>query len=362
MAQPRTPTAKSAAASADHRVILLHGKEHFRIAEATKRIEDSLRDRFGDIDIFMFDGTTADLASILDELRSYSLMQTHKLVILDNADAFLVEKKDEDEQEDKKPASPRKSGSKRKTEGSLNRRALERYAENPVDHATLLLRAEGWRPGTLDKIIQKRGAILQFKEETDASATAFCTQRARDEYGVTLDRAAAALLVERLGTSLTRLDSEIAKLASLVEAGAAITEEHIRQVVGKSREEQAWDIQEAVLTGSRGAALTKVNELLEISQAPRELIMWSLIDLIRKLHTASAMLSQGASPGEASKQARMWGPSAGPMVQAARKQSPHQLAALLHRAVQMDAQSKTGLASAERTLEGLAILLADTLK
>jgi DNA polymerase-3 subunit delta len=381
MARRAGNSPKDGGVSAHHRIILLHGKEHFRIAEATKKIEAALRERFGEIDTFTFDGAATHLATLLDELRSYSLMQTHKLVILDNADEFLVEKKDEDRETGSSASTPTltlplregegkrarggragKAAGRTKPAGDLNRRALERYAENPVDHATLLLRAQSWKPGTLDKLIAKVGRIEKFADETEASAVRFAVERARDEYTANLDRAAAGLLVERLGTSFSRLDTEIAKLASLIEPGGTIAADLVREVVGKSREEQAWDIQEAVLTGDRGHALTKVNELLEISQAPRELIIWSLVDLVRKLHTASSLLAQGASSGEAMKQARMWGPAANPMMAAARKHSPHRLASLLHRAVQLDARTKNGLASAERTLEGLTVTLADMLK
>ncbi len=356
MSRTATKSPKQAGVSADHRIILLFGKEHFRVAQATRDIEDSLRDRFGQIDIFTFDGATIDLATVLDELRSYSLMQSHKLVILDNADKFLKSKGDDDDDDDSEGDSGGGGG------GRNYRPAMERYAENPVDHATLILRAETWRPGRIDKIIQKVGAVTKFAEESEASAATFCIARAREEYAITLERAAAALLVERLGTSLTRLESELGKLASLIDSGGTITEDHIRQTVGKSREEQAWDVQEAILTGRPAAAITKVRELIDISQAPRELIMWSMVDLVRKLHTAACLLAQGASPFEAKKQAKMWGPASDAMLESARRQSPRTLAHLLRRALRLDERSKTGLASSDATLEGLAVTLADMLK
>ena len=59
------------------------------------------------------------------------------------------------------------------------------------------------------------------------------------EHGNVFDRAAATRLVERVGTSLARLDAELAKLAIAIEGDPpAITEELVDRLVPPSREEQ----------------------------------------------------------------------------------------------------------------------------
>jgi DNA polymerase III delta subunit len=86
-----------------------------------------LRERHGAVDEFNFDGATCSLADVLDELRSYGLMSQHKVVVVDNAEQFM--------------------------QGDDRRRAMERYAESPMQDATLILRSGGWRPGTFDKLV-----------------------------------------------------------------------------------------------------------------------------------------------------------------------------------------------------------------
>ena len=100
------------------RVVLLHGKESFLMEEATAELGGVLSEAFDDYEQFNFEGSFSSLAGVLDELRSYGLMQRHKLVVVDEADKFLAR------------------------EGI--RKALEAYALAPVDEATLLLRAEGF--------------------------------------------------------------------------------------------------------------------------------------------------------------------------------------------------------------------------
>ncbi len=128
------------------RILVLHGKEPYLIASASKRYENLLREEFGDVARVELDGETTELAAVLDELRSFALFEPHKLVIVDAADKFL--------------ASPARGEDGKKAAGSPRRRALEAYAENPVAQASLLLRADAWRPGKLDKIVAGNGGLV----------------------------------------------------------------------------------------------------------------------------------------------------------------------------------------------------------
>ena len=58
----------------------------------TSDFEEILSTQFGEIDKVFFDGATVDLATVLDEVRTFDLLMRHKLVVVDNADAFLVSK------------------------------------------------------------------------------------------------------------------------------------------------------------------------------------------------------------------------------------------------------------------------------
>ena len=85
---PRT-SSKTLDFDASMRIVILYGKEPFLIQEASQRLVTRLQDTFGDIEQFSFDGDSAGLADVLDELRSYGLIQRHKLVTVANADKFL---------------------------------------------------------------------------------------------------------------------------------------------------------------------------------------------------------------------------------------------------------------------------------
>lgn len=349
MAKRAAPAKGSTTLNADMRIVLLRGPELFLHTEYTRRLSTLLREKFSGLDQFRFDGETASLADVLDELRTYGLMLVHKLVILDNADVFLSGKKKASEE-----------GGEESEEKSPNRAAMERYAESPVESATLLLRATTWRPGRIDKLIEKHGAIIKCEEMSPADTAHHAVNRAEREYGVKLAPEAATLLVQRIGTSLAHIDTELARLSSFVGAKGTITPQIIKDLVEPSREEQAWVIQEAVLSGDPGYALTRLTELLEISRQPRELLFWSITDLLRKLYHASRMLRAGANAYQLRGPLKLWGAAADMVTATARRVEPARFAQLLHEALASDWRVKTGQRDGIRTLEGLVVRVADS--
>ena len=175
--------------TADMRVVVLHGKDAFLRLERGKRLESLLEERFGGVDRTDLDGTQAALADVLDGLRTPGLFAPHKLVVIENAEAFMGA-------EDR-------------------RRAMEGYAAEPCAEATLLMRSPGgWRPGNFDKLVAKVGAVIKCESPTPDEAIAWCIARCRKRHEAEMEGAAAELLVERLGCDLGRLDAELGKLAA----------------------------------------------------------------------------------------------------------------------------------------------------
>ena len=65
------------------------------------------------------------------------------------------------------------------------RRAMERYAEAPMEEATLLMRTSGtWRPGNFDKLVAKVGAVIRCDAPSEDEAMRWCVARAQKKHGV----------------------------------------------------------------------------------------------------------------------------------------------------------------------------------
>ena len=322
--------------------MVLHGQEEFLRNEYLRRLQGILEEAHGGCERFDFDGRSTDVATVLDELRSYGLMQVHKMVVVDAADEFL--------------SAGGEAG------GSNARQAIERYAEAPMEQATLVLRAGRWNRGKLDKLIEKVGLIIKCDEPNEGQAAAWCVARAEKRHSASIDRDAATLLVDRIGANLTRLDTEINKLlAAAVGEPPRIDRKLVEEMVGRSREEEAWELQSAILAGGADGGIRMLRQLREISRVPDALITWALVDVSRKLHDASRMLAAGESEGTVSKVLRLWGPSQGPILSRARMMGPQKAGALLNTMLATVEDMRSGRAGGpDRTLEAMVVRMADS--
>jgi DNA polymerase III delta subunit len=322
------------------RILVLSGAEDFLRSEYVKRLEAAITEAHGDFERFDFDGASTEASVVLDELRSYGLMQRHKLVVVDNADKFL--------------ASGEGAGGAR--------HLLEVYAAAPMSEATLVLRSTRWNRGKLDTLIAKVGEIIKCDEATSSQAAAWCVERAKKRLDATLDRDAALLLVDRVGTKLARLDSELGKLASASRVDPPVIDrEVVVELVGRSREEDAWEIQAAILSGHAAKALATLRSLRSIARISEVLIMWAMLDLARKVNDAAALLASGAPPRSVAKEVGIWGASEGPVLATAQRLGPTRAAGLLHAVMDGAEGLRMGRRGGpDRTLEALTVQMADT--
>jgi DNA polymerase III delta subunit len=180
-----------------------------------------------------FDGESAQLAEILDELRSFAMFGGGKLVTVRNADKFLTSFREQ----------------------------LEEYVAHPSDSGTLVLRLSSL-PGNqrIYKLIQKTGQVVACEAPKDLVRWAIDHAKAAQKITLTPD--AARLLVELIGEDLGRLDTEIAKLAINADGGK-ITADLVTSNVAFTREREMWDLTNAMAVGNTTEALRRWRQLIQ---------------------------------------------------------------------------------------------------
>jgi len=324
--------AASAAISADTPIAVPHGKEEVLRSLRTEELREALEAVHGEIEVVRFDGKETTPAEALDECRSFGLMQQHKLVVVDSADEFV--------KEDSRPI-------------------VGRYAQSPSESATLVLRCDKWNRGKLDKMIEGVGGVISKCDvTTPGMAKKWVVNRASKRYGVTLAPEAADALVERAGAGLGRLDAEAKKLAASAGDGGTITAELVRELVGMTREEEAWLLQAALLTGNPEARFRALREALDVSRHDPVFLSFVVTDLLRKLHTVSRLVEQGMNGHQAARSAKVWGAAFEPIVHSAGGRPAREWGEMFVEAVENDAMIKSGRADARRSLERLAARFA----
>jgi DNA polymerase III delta subunit len=315
-------------------IVVLQGPDAFLRSEYANALRLKLAEQHGEVDVIRFDGQSASAADVLDECRSFGLMQQHKIVLVDQAEQLIKES---------------------------NRPLMERYAAAPSEQATLVLRSgDKWHPGNFDKMVDKVGEVVRCEAFLPVEIARWMTERAKRVHKVGIEADAMRALVVRMNSELGRIDSEIAKLATMLAGGTdkpTIRIEHVLEQSGKVGLDDPWMIQAPLLSGDPDLVLHILSRLLDDNAKDLVVpISWSMMDLAGKLHAACALMAAGEYPGSISSRLKIWPREKADGVMAlARRTTPEQTLALYQQCVQGDRAMKTGLGKPEDRVQRQAI-------
>lgn len=180
------------------------------------------------------EGEKAQLADVLDELRSYAMFGGAKIVVVRDADEFLTR----------------------------FRAQVEDYAAAPSDSGTLVLRLPSLpKNQRIYKAIDKLGGIEACDPPKDVARWA--ADRAKTAHGIALAPDAARLLADLIGNDLGRIDNELAKLAIDASGSkAVVTAAQIAGSMTFQREQEMWDLGNALAAGDAHEALRRWRHMI----------------------------------------------------------------------------------------------------
>jgi DNA polymerase III delta subunit len=222
------------------------------------------------------DGERAELADVLDELRSFAMFGSGKVVVLRNADAFITRFREQ----------------------------LEDYVASPSSSGTLILRLESLPSNQrIYKAIAKVGQIEPCTPPKDLGR--WVIAQAKTAHGATITPDAAAMLVELVGDDLGRLDTELGKLV-LSATNGRIEPEDVSTGVAFQRERQMWDMTNELACGRTAEALKKWRQLVQLdSSAEFRAVTW-LGMWLENVRKAIVMKRKGLQPFAICQQLRIW--------------------------------------------------------
>jgi DNA polymerase-3 subunit delta len=297
------------------------GPDAFRKYETVDALCRSLTAERGADAPTRYDGEDVELAEVLDEVRTFSLLGGLRVVVVEAADEFITR----------------------------HRPALERYCAEPANSGVLIFVCKSLPTNTkLAKIIATSGEVVRFEPLKGAAVTSWITARAQSAYGKRIDSATANRLRELVGGEAGTLDAELSKLAIYVRERPQIALSDIEALVGRSREEEIWGVLDALASGQTARALTLWEQVLATDRAAEHRAVGALAWGVRKLLDLKIQAERGAPVGVLARQAFTT-----PDVMALRlkrvtvKQLQEQLCDLL----EADLASKTGLAEVPTAIE-----------
>jgi DNA polymerase-3 subunit delta len=253
------------------RVYVVHGDDLYLRREATSAIVRAvLGDEADELATRRFEGNTAGLADVMDELRTLPFFSKRRLVVIDDADPFVTR----------------------------NRKELEAYVATPSANGVLVLMVKSWASTTnLAKQVAASGLALDCSSPSEKDLVPWLVEFAAS-CGARLETDAARLLLELVGPEAGLLTSEVEKLAVFVGESGKIRRSDVARMVEAGRIETVWKVLDEVTTGRAAEALAHLDTLITSGEHPIKLLA-ALSGSLQKLHHAGRLRAARLSLEEA---------------------------------------------------------------
>jgi len=290
----------------------------------TQKLREILASLPADAQRIDVDGERAELADVLDELRSFAMFGGAKVVVVTNGDEFVTRFREQ----------------------------LETYCDHPADSATLVLRLNSLPSNQrIYKIIAKNGEITKCAPPADREIVPWVIGRAKSEHKLAVTPQAAEMLKDLIGDDLGRMDNELSKLALQCENGKADVAD-VATSVAFQREQEMWNMTDEIAAGHTTAALRRWRQLVQMdSSAEFRAVTWLGIWL-EKAIKALGMRRRGMNAFGIAKELKIWPAEKGTaFVQTAEQLGDDGLYRALNLLVAVDHQSKSGVGDAAENVE-----------
>lgn len=246
------------------------GADRFLRTEAVSNLVDSLTAEDAHAAPVRMEGDL-DLASVLDEVRTMTLLGERRLVIVEDADDLV----------------------------QAHRATLERFASGAAADGVLILSCASMPKNTkLYKIIQEKGGAIVVEPPKGRAFIPWLVERARKAYQRNLSTAAAQRLLELLGENAGALDSELGKLATFAADRKDISPQDVDQLTGLRREELVFRVMDSIHAGDAPGAFAAWEQVLATDRAAQNRSIGGLAWATRRFLELRDELDRGASEAE----------------------------------------------------------------
>lgn len=241
-----------------HAVYALVGDEDFLKRYSRERIISiAIGDEDPSFAVSVYTGDKLDFSTARNDLETLPFLAPCRVVIVENADAFVTNFRPD----------------------------LEAYTAKPSSVGVLVLDVKTFPETTKLAKALPDSAKIACKAVPPYKAyelKPWCIEWTKTTYKKKLMPDAAELLLELVGVSMGMLDREFSKLAVAVGAKPEITAEDVERFVGRSKAADVFRILDAIGDGKPGEALSILEELFTEGEDPMA-IMGPLTASLRKL-------------------------------------------------------------------------------
>ena len=201
-------------------IYFLMGEEAYYIDKISDYIEKNLlREEERGFNQVVFYGRDVTIEDIISQAKRYPMMAERQVVIVKEAQDL-----------------------------SRNIEKLLPYAENPQPTTVLVICYKYKsidKRKKLSKVIGEKGVLFESKKLYENQVGEWIVTNLRD-HGYGIEPKATQMLVEFLGTDLSKIDNELEKLSLILEKGTKINARHIEQNIGISKDYNNFELRKAI--------------------------------------------------------------------------------------------------------------------
>ena len=209
------------------------------------------------------------------------------------------------------------------------------------------------------KAAAKLGGVIEIAPIKPYEIPKFASGYCRQEYGKTLNSAAAQMLVQLVGDEVGRICSEIEKLSLFTGSRKTITEADVQHVVGANRIYGAFEVIDAIMERKIDEGLCRLRNMFQSDKSTEYTVIGAFGYHFRRLFAARAMLDKGHSQqAVARKIGNLWGARQDRFFAQVRPLSLEQLARFLATLGQIDFGIKRGKTTAPSAMERFVLQIS----
>ncbi|QEH36274.1 DNA polymerase III subunit delta [Aquisphaera giovannonii] len=260
-------------------VYVVYGDDVYLRRESVTAIRRAvLGEEADELALRRFEGSSAGLADVKDELRTLPFFSKRRIVLIEDADPFVTRA----------------------------RKDLEGYLEAPSGTGVLVLLVKSWPSNTkLYKLVAASGMPIDCTSPAEKDLIPWLVKEAT-RHQAQLEPDAARLLLELVGAEVGILAAEVEKLAVYVGTSARIRRADVTRMVEAGRIETVWKVIDAATTGEPAAAITDLDDLIASGEHPIKINAALASSLIR-VHHAGRLRAARIPLDEACKMAGIHG-------------------------------------------------------
>ena len=311
-------------------IYIIAGKDDSLVSSQCQELLDGLLDPSQRATgLFDAEAGSVSASDVLDELRTAPFLTGIRVVRIKQADDFI----------------------------SQNRPLLEKYFDNPCPTGRLILTVSSWDSRTkLAKKLPKVGKLISVAAPTRKELPYRLIDYAKDAHDKKLSLSTAIFLIELTGDELTRLYSEIDKLALYTGEQKVIAQRHVESLIGHNRLFNAFAVIDAIIAGNVGVAIERLRGMFEADKSTEYTVVGAFAYHIRKMFNAKILLDNGVRQDQIENRLRIWG-NTDAFFAHLQKISLKQVGKYLQQLGETDYEIKTGQTQAQVAMEQLVLKL-----